>query len=72
MGANVMTREGRTIRMLTGIDEYTREGKAVRVAGRIGSYEVIEASADVMLWRGIPENIRSDSGSEFAAAELRK
>ena len=71
MGANVTTREGRTIRMLIAIDEYTQEGKAVRVAGRIGSYEVIEASADVMLRRGIPE-IRCDSGSKFAAAELRK
>ena len=35
------------------------------------SYEVIEALADVMLWRGIPENIRSDNGPEFVAKELR-
>jgi putative transposase len=38
----------------------------------LGSYEVIEALADVMLWRGIPENIRSDNGPEFIAKELRK
>ena len=25
-----------------------------------------------MLWRGIPENIRSDNGREFVAKELRK
>jgi transposase InsO family protein len=67
-----MTHDGRTLRMLTMIDEYTRECLAIRVARRLGSYEVIEALADVMLWRGTPENIRSDNGSEFVAKELRK
>jgi hypothetical protein len=47
--------------MLTLIDEYTRECLAIRVARRLGKYEVIEALADVMLYRGIPENIRSDN-----------
>jgi hypothetical protein len=41
--------------MLTLIDEYTRECLAIRVARRLGKYEVIEALADVMLYRGIPE-----------------
>jgi len=45
-----MTHDGRTIRMLTMIDEYTRECPAIRVARRLGSYEVIEALADVILW----------------------
>jgi transposase InsO family protein len=67
-----MTHDGRTIRMLTMIDEYTRECLAIRVARRLGSYEVIEALADVMLGRGVPENIRSDNGPEFVAEELRK
>ena len=57
--------------MLTLIDEYTRECLAIRVARRLGRYEVIEALADVMLFRGIPENIRSDNGPEFVAKELR-
>ena len=56
--------------MLTLIDEYTRECLAIRVARRLGRYEVIEALADVMLHRGIPENIRSDNGPEFVAKEL--
>jgi len=42
------------------------------VARRLGRYEVIEALAEVMLHRGIPENIRSDNGPEFVAEELRK
>jgi transposase InsO family protein len=69
---SAMTHDGRTMRMLTMIDEYTRECLAIRVARRLESYEVIEALADVMLWRGVPENIRSDNGPEFVAAELRK
>jgi len=56
-----MTHDGRTLRMLTLIDEYTRESLAIRVARRLGRYEVIEALADVMLCRGIPEHIRSDN-----------
>src|SRR5277367_4363226 len=51
--------------------EYTRECLAIRVARRLGRYEVIEALADVMLFRGIPEHIRSDNGPEFVAKELR-
>ena len=58
--------------MLTLIDEYTRECLAIRVARRLRSYEVIEALAELMLWRGTPEHIRSDNGSEFVAKELRK
>ena len=33
---------------------------------------MIEALADVMLFRGVPENIRSDNGPEFVAEELRE
>lgn len=66
------THDGRTLRMLTLIDEFTRECLAIRVARRLGRYEVIEALADVMLFRGIPENVRSDNGSEFVAKELRQ
>ena len=57
--------------MLTLIDEYTRESLAIRVARRLGRYEVIEVLADVMLFRGIPEHLRSDNGPEFVAEELR-
>jgi transposase InsO family protein len=58
--------------LLTLIDEYTRECLAIRVARRLGSQEVIDTLAEVMLVRGIPEYLRSDNGPEFIALELRK
>jgi putative transposase len=69
---SAMTHDGTMLWMLTPIDEYTRECLAIRVARRLGRHEVIEALADVMLFRGIPENIRSDNGAEFVARELRE
>jgi putative transposase len=66
------THDGRTLRMLTLIDEYMRECLAIRVARGLRNYELIKTLADVMPWRGVPGNIRSDNGPEFVAAELRK
>ena len=66
------THDGRTLRLLTLLDEYTRECLALPVERRMGSREVIETLSDVMLWRGIPEHIRSDNGAEFIAQELRQ
>jgi len=66
------TEEGRTVRILSLIDEYTRECLALPVARRMGSRQVLETLSDVMLWRGIPEHIRSDNGPEFIAQELRQ
>ena len=54
-----MTHDGRSLRLLVLIDEYTRECLAIRVARRLGSREVIETLGDVMLWRGIPEYMRT-------------
>ena len=71
-GKACMTHDGRTLRMLTMIDEYTRSNLAIRVARRLGRYELNEGLADVMLFRGITENIRSVNGPEFVAKELRQ
>jgi len=66
------THEGRTIRMLNLIDEYTRECLAIRVARRLRSCDVIDTLADAMIQHGIPEHVRSDNGPEFVAKDLRK
>jgi hypothetical protein len=58
--------------MLNLIDEHTRESLLVRPERRWSSARVIEALADVMVAKGVPEHIRSDNGPEFVAKDLRK
>lgn len=69
----VMTRthDGRAVKMLTLIDEYTRECLAIKVGRKLTSGDVIEQLADLFIARGLPENIRSDNGPEFAAKAVR-
>ena len=43
--------------MLTMIDKRTSQCLAIRVARKLRSYEVIEALADAMLFRGVSETI---------------
>ena len=66
------THDGRTVRMLNLIDEHSRESLLVRPERRWSSAKVIEALADVMVMKGVPEHIRSDNGPEFVAKDLRK
>jgi transposase InsO family protein len=66
------THDGRKVRLMTLIDEFTRECLAIRVARRIDSFGVIETMADVMLVRGIPAHIRSDNGPEMTAKIVRQ
>ena len=66
------TYDGRTVRMLNLIDECSRECLLVRAERRWSSAKVIEALADVMVVKGVPEHIRSDNGPEFVARDLRK
>ena len=66
------TRDGRSIRLLTMIDEYTRECLAMDVARHLRSEDVLERLADLFVHRGTPEFIRSDNGSEFTAKAVRE
>jgi transposase InsO family protein len=70
----VMTRthDGRAVKILTLIDEYSRECLALRVGRSLTSQDVIEQLADLFINRGLPEHIRSDNGSEFTARAVRK
>jgi putative transposase len=58
--------------MLNLIDEHTRESLLVRAERRWRSAKVIEALADVMVAKGVPEHIRSDNGPEFVSKDLRR
>jgi len=66
------THDGRTVRLLNLIDEYTRECLLIRCERSWPSARVIGALADVMVIRGVPEHLRSDNGPEFVAKDLRK
>jgi putative transposase len=56
---------GKSLKMLTLIDEYTRECLAVEVGVSITSERVRGVLQRVCLEKGFPEIIRSDNGSEF-------
>lgn len=65
------THDGRPIKLMVVIDEYTRECLAVHVARRIRGKDAIDVFADLMVTHGIPEHIRSDNGPEMVAKKLR-
>jgi putative transposase len=56
---------GKSLKMLTLIDEYTRECLAVEVGVSITSEKVRSVLQKVCLEKGFPEMLRSDNGSEF-------
>lgn len=66
-----MTRDGRGIRIMTVIDEYTRECLALEVERSLKSEDVLAVLDDLFILRGIQEHIRSDNGSEFTAEVMR-
>ena len=66
------TRNGRSLKWFSVVDEYTRECLVLEVDRRLTSREVIEALTDLMVVRGVPKHIRSDNGSEFIAQAIRR
>ncbi len=68
----VRTADGRALRILNIIDEYTRQCLATLVKQRITSEDVIDQLFNLFIFRGIPEHIRSDNGPEFTAKAIRR
>jgi len=66
------TADRRKFRTLNIIDEFTRECLAIKVNRKLGSQDVIEELFKLLIYRGIPEHIRSDNGGEFTAKMVRK
>jgi putative transposase len=58
---------GRTIRTMNVIDDFTRECLAIEVAFSFGSHDVIRNFEDIAAERGFPKAIRFDNGSEFTS-----
>ena len=61
------THNGRSIKILTVIDEYSRECLAIVVDRKIKSDDVLDCLSDLFLLYGVSEHIRSDNGPEFTA-----
>jgi putative transposase len=66
------TSNGRPLRLLNIIDEYTRECLAIRVGRHLTSDDVLEELHNLFIWRGAPQHLRSDNGSEFTARKVRE
>jgi transposase InsO family protein len=65
------THDGRAIKILTVIDEYSRQSLAIIVARKIKSDDVLDCLTDLFVKHGTPEHIRSDNGPEFTAKVVR-
>jgi len=65
------TADGRPLKILTILEEYTRECLAIKVERRMRSIDVLERLAELFLVRGTPDYIRSDNGPEFTAELIR-
>ena len=65
------TRDGRKLRMLNVVDEFTRECLTIRIGRKLKAVDVIDVLADLFITRGTPGFIRSDNGPEFAAKAVK-
>lgn len=63
---------GKKVRLLTVIDEYTRKCLMIKVGFSLNAQDVIDALYKLFMTEGIPEFIRSDNGSEFTAKKVQK
>jgi putative transposase len=66
------TEDGRLLKFLTVLDEWTRESAAIEVGRSIKSRDVISVLEYLFMVRGVPGYIRSDNGPEFIAEAVKK
>ena len=62
--------DGRALKCLTVVDEFTHECLAIDVAGSIRSGRVIEVLSQLVSVHGAPRYLRSDNGPEFIATAI--
>src|SRR4051794_16065469 len=55
------THDGRKVRLLNVIDEFTHECLAIRVDRKLKAIDVIDVLSDLFILRGVPGHIRSDN-----------
>lgn len=65
------TTDGRTLKHLTVVDEFTHEGLMIYLNRSVTSSEVIHCLAYLFELYGVPECIKSDNGPEFVAKRVQ-
>ena len=65
------TADGRMLRVLNVVDEFTREALVMQVGRSITADQTVAALGVLVAQRGCPENIRCDNGPELTAHALR-
>src|SRR3712207_912230 len=63
--------DGRSIHILTVMDEFTREGLALEVWPTTSAAQVLEVLRALMAQHGAPGHLRSDNGPEFVAQAVQ-
>ena len=63
---------GRLLKLLVVLDEFTRESPAIDFNRKIKGPDVVEVLRYLFAVRGEPEFIRSDNGPEFASNAVKK
>ncbi len=66
------TEDGRRLKMMPVVDEYSRECLTIEVERGITAEEVVKTLATLFENRGEPYFIRSDNGPEFIAKAVRR
>ena len=66
------TANGRPLKILSMIDEYTRECIALEVGRKFNSDDLVNLLIDLFAIRGVPRFIRCDNGPEFISRRLRQ
>jgi putative transposase len=64
--------DGRRLRILTIVDDFTRECLKMVVATSISGARVARELSDLLVKRGIPDTILSDNGTEFTSNAILK
>ena len=66
------TEDGRRLKMLPVLDEFTRECLEIEVARHLTAADVISVLGRLFTERGAPRFIRSDNGPEFVACAIKE
>ncbi len=65
------TQDGRRLKILPIVDEFTRECLSIEVARHLTAPDVITTLAKLFKERGAPRYLRSDNGPEFIAGAIK-